>query len=204
MTLRWMRGSMILCLPLVVLSCHRDSSVDTTTCATPVIKAEKKQQPPPWPTYEVIGKIDGLRGFVIKYGPRLYRGGYIESERGLAALAERFEVKTIVTVTPDPKIASLAARRGIEYVAVTFGYDGITPDVVKKAEKVFTEGKGPFYVHCYGGSQRAGILCALYRVLVEKWGFEKAAVEWGVLGGKLQKNYGLLVSLKVASSFKPK
>jgi protein tyrosine/serine phosphatase len=61
-------------------------------------------------------------------------------------------------------------------------------------------GTGPFYVHCVGGTHRAGVLGVAYRMHILNWPYEKAVLEFGQLGGDLKADHSLLEPVK---AFKP-
>ena len=55
---------------------------------------------------------------------------------------------------------------------------------------------GPFYVHCHGGTHRGGILGMAYRMYVQNWTYEKALIEFGLLGGSLMKDYKMIQAVR--------
>ncbi|MCP4134232.1 MAG: hypothetical protein GY754_24880 [bacterium] len=171
---------------------NHSKKVDSISQATP---RAQDDLPPKSDTYQVLGKVKGLKKFVVKYNNRLFRGGDILSEAGIKALKKR-GIKTIISITPTKLERKLAKKHGIELVEITFDKNGIPAAKMKKAIKIFKNGNAPFYVHCHGGTHRAGALCAGYRVYIDGWSFEKALVEYGMLGGNLMHDYNLYGSIK--------
>ena len=160
------------------------------------VSASKSVLPPEADTYEVLGWQDGMAGYAVKYDEKFYRGGMITGKAGMEAL-KKWGVKTIVSVTPTDDERKFSKLNGMTLVEVPFGKDpGVTPEVRETFLRAVRTGEGPFYVHCHGGSHRAGTLGALYRMEVEGWDFDKAAVEFGRLGGDLKTDHALLESIR--------
>jgi protein-tyrosine phosphatase len=74
---------------------------------------------------------------------------------------------------------------------------------VGRALDLIKESKPPVLLHCLRGSDRTGIVMALYRVTVDNWGFDAAYREMDELGfnNTLFKNYKK--ELKQALGMKP-
>ena len=173
------------------------SHVDGTTGATKHKHAAVKL-PPASDTYTVIGEVDGLNNFVVKYSEKLYRGGYIKNEKGIGAL-KKWGVGTIITVTPTDEERQLAKDAGLKLVELP----------IKKAEPISAETIEAFlsavkaepkvvYVHCIGGTHRAAALSACYRIKAEGWTYDKAAIEYDRLGGDLDTDAKMIGSLRPA------
>ena len=54
----------------------------------------------------------------------------------------------------------------------------------------------PLYVHCHGGTHRAGVLGVAYRIHKCGWPWEKALLEHGRLGGSLKDDHIMLASIR--------
>lgn len=53
---------------------------------------------------------------------------------------------------------------------------------IKVALKILTKKEKPIYIHCYHGMDRTGIICAAYRIEIQKWKYEDAIKEMMDLG----------------------
>lgn len=74
--------------------------------------------------------------------------------------------------------------------------DGPSKDVLDKFLAAVKASEGPVYVHCHGGTHRAAILAALYRMKVLGWDYNRTAVEFGTLGGDLKGDHGMLTRMR--------
>lgn len=168
--------------------------VDTVTGAT---KPHKEVVlPPARPGYKVLGHVDGFNNFMVEYSPSLIRGGQIY----LADLADEaltnFGVKTIISITANDEEREFCKANGYELVEVPFQKSGPSPEVYAKFFEGVENAKGPIYLHCMGGTHRAGILAAAYRMKFENWSFDKALIEYGRLGGDLGKDEAMIKTLE--------
>lgn len=157
----------------------------------------KAELPPQAGEYEVIGLVDGLHNHVVKYDEKIYRGGEPETPAA-ADFFQKHQIKTIVTVTPSDLERQLAEQYGILLVEIPFdAVSGPTRNDIDKLLNTIKEQEGPFYIHCHGGTHRAGVLAMAYRIFVLGWSYDKAAVEYGRLGGDLKNDHSLLESVRV-------
>lgn len=148
--------------------------------------------PPDSDTYEVVGVVDGLSNFVVKYDDNFYRGGIPWSETGYEKLRD-MGVKTIISVVPDNTERAMAQAFGLKLVEIPFDKaNGVSPELLQQYLAALDTQPGPFYVHCQGGTHRAGTLGAAYRYHKQGWNKDKALVEYGRLGGELMKNDALV------------
>jgi len=75
---------------------------------------------------------------------------------------------------------------------LSFDRKSLTPEVLDQFIEAIDANPGPFYVHCNHGPHRSGSLMVHYRMRKEGWSFEKAAVEFGRLGGDLKRDHAML------------
>ena len=73
---------------------------------------------------------------------------------------------------------------------------GCGPEVLDPFLKAVKASDGPVYVHCIGGTHRAGALCAYYRMKVEGWTFESAIEEYDRLGGDRVADHALITAIR--------
>jgi protein tyrosine phosphatase (PTP) superfamily phosphohydrolase (DUF442 family) len=167
-------------------------SVDAATQATPKVAA----LPPLGDTYDVIGYVEGIRKYIIKYADNLYRGGEILSAKGMEGLV-RLGVKTIISITPNDKERELAKQYRIKLVEFSFMREtGLNPGQLDQFLEIINKAEGPYYVHCIGGTHRAAALAAAYRIYFQGWLFEEAKNEYERLGGETEKYPNLIESIR--------
>jgi protein tyrosine/serine phosphatase len=65
---------------------------------------------------------------------------------------------------------------GYEHIRMTT-LDIDTEDVVRFLNIVSDSNKTPVFVHCQYGADRTGVMCAIYRVIIQCWTREQAAKE---------------------------
>ena len=166
--------------------------VHATTRASP-----KAPLPPPGDTYKVIGYQDGLNYPVIRYTPKIYRGGAVTRQVGLDSL-EQLGIKTIISVTPTTSELNGARQRGFVLVELPFEETKLTDQVLDRFLRTVDRGEPPIYVHCCGceGGPRSAALMACYRMQREGWSYEKAAAEFARLGGDPKRNQALLAVVR--------
>ncbi len=162
-----------------------------TKSSEDINKEKSKTLPPHDDFYKVFGYATGFKGYIVKYSDNLYRGGNILSDSG-AALLGKYDIKTIISVTPSEEQIELANKYNIQYVEFPFDYSEISESKLAHFIDLIKKSKRPLYINCHGGNQRAGCLCAIYRMCIEEWSFERALIEYGKLGGKLKEDFVML------------
>jgi protein tyrosine phosphatase (PTP) superfamily phosphohydrolase (DUF442 family) len=168
------------------------SSIDSVTHATP---HEEVQLPPANPEYDVVGIIPGIKKFVVKYNDKLFRGGLPYSKEGYEFLKKK-EIKTVVSIVPDPNLKKWASKNDIKVIDLPFEKSkGISKAQREQLLDIYRTQNAPFYVHCHGGTHRASACAALYRTHLEGWDQEKAVKEYDLLGGDHQKEKTLIDSI---------
>jgi len=133
-------------------------------------------------TYEVLGRIWGLKNFAVKYDEKVYRGGEMISEEGAQNLAA-WGIRTVISAVPTDQERLLCRKYNMKLVELPFEKKELKPATIDKALAAFKSEKTPFYVHCHGGTHRGGFLCLVYRTAVCGWDLEKAKAEYSALGG---------------------
>jgi protein tyrosine/serine phosphatase len=167
------------------------SSPDAVSSAT-VPSTKTVQLPKPSADYRVY-QVKGLHKFVVTLSPILYRGGLIETVEGMEALQKR-GIKTIVSIVPSDQERAMAKQFGIRLVELPFPNEKLPFEVIDRFKEVLAQNE-PIYLHCHGGTHRAGVLGLYYR-LWSGWSYERALKEFVALGGFPQKDFALLESVK--------
>jgi len=173
------------------------SHSDAVTSATP--KYDKSKPiilPPENESYVVLGKMDGLKNFVVKYDAQLYRGGELYSDTGMKSL-ESLGIQTIVSIIPNDTERALIKKSSMTLVEIPFDKkSGVTQEGLKRYLDLFSGNQTPVYVHCHGGTHRASVLGVAYRVHKCGWSWERAILEHGYLGGSLKDDQIMLQSIR--------
>jgi hypothetical protein len=133
-------------------------------------------------TYEILGRIWGLKKFAVKYDDKVFRGGEMISEEGAQNL-KAWGIQTVISVVPNDQERLLCRKYNFKLVEVPFDKKALKTETLEKAVAAFKNEKPPFYVHCHGGTHRGGLLCLTYRTVVLGWDLEKAKAEYDALGG---------------------
>lgn len=187
---------------LALLNCDKKNKTSSEIVSDTIITSNDattaaSQQTDSWIpledlTYNVIGYKKGLKGCTIEYSESLYRGGNILSANG-AKILQGKGIKTVVSVTPDDNIATLCKTFNMRNIDMYYDYGKLSDSVIVTFLDLLDKEESPFYIHCFSGKQRAGLLCAIYRIYIEDWSFENAEIEYGKLGGKVEEDHKLLL-----------
>ncbi len=190
--------TLLTALLFVLASCHLSLGAkhDAVTGATPKYQHGKTALPPEVGAYKVIGVLNGLKKYVIRYDNKLYRGGEPFADSAVQSL-KKYGIRTVISITPTDQERKLCKDNGLTLVEIPFEKTkGLSPDDLKRYLKTLKTGASPFYVHCHGGTHRGGVLGVAYRVHIQGWPYEKALVEHGRLGGDLMADHIMLESVR--------
>ncbi len=111
----------------------------------------------------------------------LYRGGQPTPE-GFQHL-KNIGVKTVVNLRAYHRDVSGIRNIGLHYVELPMtAFHGPTRSQMKKFFWVLKHKPKPVFIHCHHGSDRTGVMLALYRVVVQGWEKEKAIREMEYFG----------------------
>ncbi len=111
-----------------------------------------------------------------KVSENLYRSAQPTAE-GMRNL-KASKIKTIVSLRSFHSDRDEIADTGLGYEHIYMkAWHPEEEDIVKFLKIVTDPAKTPVLVHCQHGADRTGTMCALYRVIVEKWPQTKAIDE---------------------------
>lgn len=124
---------------------------------------------------------DWARSVEVQYNlfqmsPTLYRSALPDA--GAVALLEKLRIATVINFLPESD-SSWLANPGIEQVQLPYRTNHVDDAQVLKALRAIqaAEAKGPVLMHCKHGSDRTGLIAAVYRVVVQGWSKEDALGE---------------------------
>lgn len=87
-------------------------------------------------------------------------------------------VKTVINLRMFHDGREAAARAGLHYERIPMNaWHAEEAEADRFLRIVADKSRGPFFVHCYQGSDRTGMMCALYRIRVEGWTTDEAIAE---------------------------
>lgn len=158
-------------------------------------KRTKGFVPKPGDTYHVVGEKVDFFGCIIRYDKKLYRGGGVKFDAAAKNL-RAWGIKAIVSATPSEREREFAEAEGFTLLAVPFDREKpLSAETLGLLRSALKPDSGPYYVHGHDGRQRGGAMGVFYRMHVQGWSFEEAAVEFKKLGGDYAANETLLQSI---------
>ncbi|MBB4813140.1 MULTISPECIES: dual specificity protein phosphatase family protein [Pseudomonas] len=113
--------------------------------------------------------------------PTLYRSGLPDS--GALPLLEKLKIGTVINFLPESD-ATWLKTADIKQVQLTYRTNHVDDSDVLAALRAIqqAESNGPVLMHCKHGSDRTGLMAAMYRVVIQGWSKEDALNEM-TLGG---------------------
>jgi protein tyrosine/serine phosphatase len=113
---------------------------------------------------------------LFKMSPTLYRSAL--PDRTAVPLLEKLKVGTVINFLPESDSTWLSTP-GITRIQLPYRTNHVDDsDVIKALRTIQTaEAKGPVLMHCKHGSDRTGLMAAMYRVVVQGWSKEDALNE---------------------------
>jgi protein tyrosine/serine phosphatase len=113
---------------------------------------------------------------LFKMSPTLYRSAL--PDRGAVPLLEKLKVGTVISFLPESD-SSWLSTPDIAQVQLPYRTNHVDDaDVLNALRTIQTaEAKGPVLMHCKHGSDRTGLMAAVYRVVVQGWSKEDALSE---------------------------
>lgn len=97
---------------------------------------------------------------LIKFNDAVYSGGTPDGPLGFDELRS-LGIKTVISVEAIPPDAEKARAKGLRYVHLPHGYDGISPTRRLQLSKAVATLDGPIYIHCHHGIHRSPAATAM-------------------------------------------
>lgn len=113
---------------------------------------------------------------LYQMSPTLYRSAL--PDKGAVPLLEKLKVGTVINFLPESDSSWLSSP-GINQVQLPYRTNHVDDVDVLKALRTIqsAEAQGPVLMHCKHGSDRTGLMSAMYRVVVQGWSKEEALNE---------------------------
>ena len=113
---------------------------------------------------------------LFQMSPTLYRSAL--PDRGALPLLEKLKVGTVITFLPTSDAPWLSTPE-IKQVQLPYRTSRVDDSQVLAALRAIqaAESQGPVLMHCEHGSDRTGLMAAMYRVVVQGWSKEDALSE---------------------------
>jgi protein tyrosine phosphatase (PTP) superfamily phosphohydrolase (DUF442 family) len=139
---------------------------------------KKNARPTSGPATRWARKLEckGVENF-HQVSPTLYRGAQ-PTEEGMKNLS-KMGIKMVISLRKFHSDRDEIGDLPLKYKRITF--NTLHPEDKEVAEflkLVSNPANQPVFVHCLHGSDRTGMMCALYRVAYERWTKEEAIFEW--------------------------
>ena len=111
-----------------------------------------------------------------KVSDDLYRGAQPNNE-GMKQL-EKLGIKTIINLRSIHSDRDEIKNTGLSYHHIHMTtWNPEKEDIVKFLKIITDSNNTPVFVHCQYGSDRTGMMCAIYRIVVEGWNKNEATEE---------------------------
>lgn len=113
---------------------------------------------------------------LYQMSPTLYRSALPDS--GAVPLLEKLKVSTVINFLPEAD-ANWLKDPAIQQVQLPYRTSHVDDSEVLTALRAIqqAESQGPVLMHCKHGSDRTGLMSAMYRVVVQGWSKEEALNE---------------------------
>lgn len=113
---------------------------------------------------------------LYQMSPTLYRSTL--PDHGALPLLEKLQITTVINFLPESDTSWLSTP-GINLVQLPYKTSHVDDSEVLSALRAIQTGqsKGPVLIHCKRGSDRTGLMAAMYRVVVQGWSKEDALNE---------------------------
>lgn len=136
---------------------------------------------------------------LVAFGPGLTSGAAPEGDAGFDELRE-MGVRTIVSVDGAAPDVGRAQARGMRYVHLPIGYDGVSDERGLELARAVRDLPGPVYLHCHHGKHRAPAAAGVVAVSLGRLTAEEAHAR--LVGAGTAPNYEGLYACVAAATVK--
>lgn len=110
-----------------------------------------------------------------RLSPELYRSGQ-PGDDGFKAL-EKLGLKSVLNLREYHSDTDEAEDTGLRLYRMKLAAGKVTREDLMNCLLIISSAPKPILVHCWHGSDRTGIVCAAYRIVMQDWTPEKALEE---------------------------
>ncbi|MFB6456846.1 tyrosine-protein phosphatase [Chitinophaga sp. Hz27] len=135
------------------------------------VKAAIAQQLPVWAQKQTIGNVGNL----YKVSDSVYRSAQPDSS-GFAAL-HASGVASVLNLRSHHNDAKASSQSGLKLYAVEMEASQVDNASIIAALKILRQSPKPILIHCQHGSDRTGVVSAMYRIVIQGWSKEEAIKE---------------------------
>lgn len=165
------------------------------SCAPPPLREAIEEQPeaPARPDHWAQ-PIEGNPALpnLYKVTDGLYRGAQPEDE-GFPEL-KKMGIKTVVNLRSVRSDRKECRESGLEYVKISVqAWEAEEEEVIDFLRIATDPAHQPVFVHCKHGADRTGMMCAIYRIVVQGWSKDEAIEEMTTGGYGFHKVWKNLV-----------
>jgi len=112
---------------------------------------------------------------IYRISPLLYRGGQ-PTEEGYRTLAQ-MGIKVVISLRTQAPDEKLLKKLGITSYHIPINPLMFRDSDARKFLDILQNTSGPVYIHCLYGSDRTGVMVALYRMVYDHWSRNAALME---------------------------
>ena len=136
-----------------------------------LLAADQKTRPDKW-ARPILSK--SLKNF-FQLDDKVYRCAQPD-KKGFKAL-EQLGIRNVLNLRDHHSDDDEAKGSGLKLYRVDMGAGDIQTEDVVKALRVIRLSDAPIVIHCWHGSDRTGVISAMYRIVFQNWSKEDAIDE---------------------------
>lgn len=133
--------------------------------------AEPRLRPETWARPVVSDRLDNW----YQLDEKVYRAS--QPDRDGFKDAIKFGIKNVLNLRDNHSDNSEAKGLKIKLHRVEMEADDVIEKDLIAALKIIKNSDGPILIHCWHGSDRTGLVCAMYRITFQNWSKEEAIDE---------------------------
>ena len=139
---------------------------------------------------------------VIRVTDKLFSGSSPEGDVGFASL-KKLGIKTIISVDGARPDIERARKRGMRYVHLPIGYNGVPEAQGLRIARAIRDLPGPVYIHCHHGKHRGPAAAAVARICLDEQCTIESALDFMKLAGTDNRYAGLFESVRSMNMKRP-
>ncbi|QOJ13786.1 MAG: hypothetical protein HRU75_03635 [Planctomycetia bacterium] len=156
-----MRPAVLVTLVSVVVAVGACSRIADSPSGAALSPVHRQDRPPGHATVAGPPALDALEPAdfpglhnVVTYAPQMFSGSVPEGAAGFDTLAS-WGIRTVISVDGARPDLAAAKARGMRYVHLPIGYNGMTRERTLELARALRDLPGPTYLHCHHGRHRS-------------------------------------------------